>query len=66
MSLKGDQLEILLSVLADFLLSFSPLSYQDTSGLIFSIPFYKCGSRGGTGENYKNIGFLSNTGPDPS
>ena len=30
-----------------------------------------CGSRGGTGdpdsplENYKNIGFLSSTGPDP-
>ena len=29
-----------------------------------------CGSRGGTGGpdpliNYKNIGFLSNTGPDP-
>ena len=46
------------------------VSYNPTHTHNYSPYRILCGSRWGTGgpdplENYKNIGFLSNTGPDP-
>ena len=48
-----------------------PTRYFRENSLIFNYSYTCAGPDGGTGgldpplENYKNIGFLSNTGPDP-